>query len=42
MDVGVTELNSIKGKVLKVFHHTVACLGVGSLRDGEYDGNHVW
>ncbi len=38
MDVGVTELNSIKGKVLKVFHHTVACLGVGSLRDGEYDG----
>lgn len=38
MGVEVIELNSVKGKTLKIFDHMVAQLSFGSIRTAEYDG----
>ena len=38
MGVEVIELNSVKGKNLKIFDHMVAQLSFGSIRTAEYDG----
>lgn len=39
MDLKVIKLNSVKGKTIKVFSHTVARLSFGSIREAEYDGD---